>query len=446
VKVVVPKKQDNVIVRDSTGKRTSLDGMFLFPYNIYFYDNLLVPKDTIQNVGDVRILDDENYQVAMGMHAATFENPTEGLFIVDKKYYGEKIDPLYDIKVYKENYHITPQGGLYFKREDLNDDDTYEINFYRDRGADTSPQNIATIDDVGDAVYMLLLPSFPAWNESEDYYVGDLVVLDLHYSKYNPSTGSNLKVEANRTVLFKALGDNKGVNPLKNPLMWEAQPYFNQLAVFDKFISTSWTSFNQDIQFIFSDVDGVDTTYDTVAVLGVDGTKVEVSWHNTETTTTNTFDLHYRVVDSFHDYFYSSFNPVNSVIDSSPFININEIAIKIKGDANKVGTCIVGQSHYIGDALFGYEKRSRDFSKKVTNSSGYDFLQEGNKTKKYVVKLKIHNDLAPQVFNLLQELSSTLCLYVLEDGESVFGWYKDLYMTKSNPVFSDYNLEINGVI
>jgi len=127
-------------------------------------------------------------------------------------------------------------------------------------------------------------------------------------------------------------------------------------------------------------------------------------------------------------------------------VNVNKLTIQLDGDANSGAGVIVGKAFDIGITQYGYKKQSRDFSKKITTTDGYDYLQKGNQSKKYIIKLLIHNNLASDVFDLLQGLSSTLCLYVLEDGEWVFGYYKDLYMIKQNSVLSEYELEINGVI
>ena len=270
-------------------------------------------------------------------------------------------------------------------------------------------------------------PLVPSWSKDTDYSAENLVYTIIEHG------GKTYR------LLYKALTTSTDKFPPKSPLEWVIVKANDEYTIFDDYLNTQGIIDYRGVKLTYND--NVD-----VALLNVANClSFDIKFINLETNIDIEAKIYSKYAKDFYEYFYDDFIPKVDWFFEKPFINIDKVELTF-GGSTEVGTCIVGQSHYIGDALYGYEKRSRDFSKKVTNSSGYDFLQEGNKTKKYVVKLKIHNDLAPQVFSLLQGLSSTLCLYILEDGESVFGWYKDLYMTKSNPVFSDYNLEINGVI
>ena len=255
-------------------------------------------------------------------------------------------------------------------------------------------------------------------------------------------TATNITTET-PIVPFKALVDYPKTTPLAgNVLEWEQLPYYGQLAMFDKYMNTKYTlPTYMGFHYTFED-----STIEAIAVLGVSGDTAQIDWTNTTTNIHKEIKLKERVVTSFYEYFFSKFNQKSIIYSSKEVTNIDSVSIQIDGKKVGASAIIVGKEYDIGNTQYGYQKRSRDFSKKSTTKSGYDFLTAGKKANTYIVKITIDNDKADEIFDLLQSLSTTLTLYLLEDGSWVYGWYKDLYMTKSNPVKSEYNLEINGVI
>ena len=269
------------------------------------------------------------------------------------------------------------------------------------------------------------------WDKDTTYIAGDIVRTKISQGGYT------------FWLFYKAIVDvEAGYFPPNNPLKWSfISDSGSNFSMFDDWLNTT-----------FDNVCGYTLTYtqsdiDTIALLRLQShNDIEITFKNDEASITKLFSVYDdRVVHNFNEYFFKGWNYKDSLIVDKYFTNITEVSMTVR-NGSQIGTVIVGKSYDIGNALYGYKKQLRDFSKKVTNAEGYDYLQKGNHSNKLIVKLTLNNDRAIDIYDLLSGLSSTLCLYVLEDGEWVFGYFKDLYMVKSNPVISDYELEINGVI
>ena len=249
--------------------------------------------------------------------------------------------------------------------------------------------------------------------------------------------------------LYKALTDishdpngdgcaNCAPAPWECPICWE--PIENQglLDCFDNYINTQYIGICDDyLDFDASNADGV-------ALLGCDAEQIDITWFNSSESKTLSYNIDQHVSDSFCDYFFRGWYTDNFLLSTKSFVDVNKVRVKIP--SFKVGTILLGKIYNVGKTLYGYNKSNRDFSKIITTSTGLDYLQQGNKTKKFSVKLLIKNDLEKKIFVFLQQLSSTLALYLLEDGNWVFGYYKDFIVTKQNKIYSECELEIKGVI
>ena len=241
-------------------------------------------------------------------------------------------------------------------------------------------------------------------------------------------------------VPFRALVDNPTTSPLESALEWEQLPFYGQLALFDKYLNTKCVM--PSFMGLSYDFTG---DIDAIAVLNLQGDTAKVTWSNDVATVTEEINLKYRYVKDFYEYFYNSFKQKDNVYISKKLINIDKVNIELSGEKVSASSIFVGKEFYIGKALSGLQLRSRDFSKKTTTADGYDYLEAGKKSKTYITKIAIERDLFEETFKLLQSLSTTLALYVF-DGNWIFGWYKDLYMTKENYNYNEYILEINGVV
>ena len=286
---------------------------------------------------------------------------------------------------------------------------------------------------------------FPVYDNTADYTVGDIVEIGFRLILPNGNAHYN-----STGVPFKCLTTHSGgsdgstaKDPLTEPTYWERLPFYNQFAIYDNFINTTWKTRNQDMFLNYQNISDIDFA----AILNPQGTTAKFSWdNNTGATVVEEVSLNTRITHNFNEYFFKDFTTRSIAYSEKQLVNVDNVAVTLEGDNNSASSVIVGKSYDIGNALYGYKKQLRDFSKKVTNADGYDYLQKGNHSNKLIVKLSLNNDRARDIYDLLSGLSSTLCLYVLEDGEWVFGYFKDLYMVKENPVLSDYELEINGVI
>ncbi len=278
---------------------------------------------------------------------------------------------------------------------------------------------------------------YPTFARDQDYKAGNIVYTSIDIG------------DITVRKLYKALTDishdpngtgcsNCTPAPWECLTCWEEIKSESLLDCFDNYINTQYIGICDDyLDFDASNADGV-------ALLGCDAEQIDITWSNSDTSKIFTYKLNSHNSSSFYNYFYGEWYKKNFVISYKPFINVSNVRIQL--DYFKIGSILLGKVYDVGATLYGYQKRNRDFSKVITTSTGLEYLEKGNNSKKISIKVLVKNDLEDKVFNFLQKLSSTLALYLLEDGNWIFGYYKDFYMTKQNPVFSEYELEINGVI
>ena len=410
MKVVIPKMADNIqmtikYINNSLG--TTLDAtndLYYLPSNIIFNNNLLHFKDTIPDnpkVGDVY---DDNGTVVMYCSDGTWQ---------DTGYDSSSWDVV-------NNYLLTSET-------------TGAMKTYLDNGGHFTQSTCANV-----------IQHFPVYDKTADYNIGDIVEIGLGVIYPDGSTSNYPYGVPYKCITTHSSGTDGSTakDPLTEPTYWERLPFYNQFAIYDKFINTTWKTRNQDMVLDYENI----TDIDFAAILNPKGTTVKFWWGNTEGSAEENISLNTRITNNFNEYFFKDFTTRSIAYSEKQLVNVDNVAVTLEGDDNSASSVIVGKSYDIGNALYGYKKQLRDFSKKVTNAEGYDYLQKGNHSNKLIVKLTLNNDRAIDIYDLLSGLSSTLCLYVLEDGEWVFGYFKDLYMVKSDPVMSDYELEINGVI
>ncbi len=275
-------------------------------------------------------------------------------------------------------------------------------------------------------------PAVSAWDKDTNYAKGNKAYTVIEHG------GKEYK------LVYTAISGGDGVDNIENfppdsVTFWELDGSFDELSVFDNYLNTQGCIDYRGVLMIYNDSANI-------AVLNVENTESFIAGF-TNSVLTQTFSLQtkLRTVRNFYEYFYKKFSRKKDFLIEKPFINADQMALQFGGNT-LVGGIVVGDIMYIGDETFGYNKGNRDFSTKETNKNGNDYIKEGNVAKKYTVDLWIENDLADEVYDFLEGLRAKRCLYSIRDGQSVFGWYKELYMIKENAQKSEYTLEINGVI
>lgn len=130
-----------------------------------------------------------------------------------------------------------------------------------------------------------------------------------------------------------------------------------------------------------------------------------------------------------------------------------ELTITLTGTVVSCGACKFGTSINIGDAQFGVEVGITDYSRKTTNEFGRVLIVPRESAKPMNVKLEIQNGVISSVYNLLEGLKTTACVWIgqtadvrLEDMLTVYGFYEDFSVVVPYPSMSHCNLSIQGLI
>jgi len=95
---------------------------------------------------------------------------------------------------------------------------------------------------------------FSNYDSSQDYTAGDIVECGLIYA-------NNGVVSQNYGVPYKCIADvpsSEAKAPFDDPLHWERLPFYNQLALFDKYLNTILRTRNQNWNLKYENLSDVD--------------------------------------------------------------------------------------------------------------------------------------------------------------------------------------------
>ena len=428
MKVLIPQKETtkNLLFTTSDGKNTQANNILKLPKNAIFQPSLLYPGEFDKNkkykLGDCYKRDD-----TIKMLIAVSDNATYWQTFIDD---GWNIILPTQFVAKKRNVFMEI-GSYYF----VPDNDKTII--YRYLGKDKNPQviyeyNFVLSDDLFNEV---VIPSLPVWNQATQYEKNHIVVTGIAYLE-NGAAYTNDHIGK---VFISLQDNNAGNNPFEHPEFWKEQFFISQLAMFDDWNSTKWKFYNQSLHAEF---DGKDKN--ALAIFQANADTIKVTWNQRAE---KEVLLKERYPVNYQEYFFKKFNTSpRSFLFESPFLKNQKVTIDVRGDDNSIGTIVVGTMTNIGKTAIDWEKRNRDFSDIQTDKSGFDFVKKGDQSKIYTVNVVIANTKSTQIFNLLEENSSKLCVWIINRWDFVFGWYKDAIMTKRNNETSEYMLEIKGVI
>ena len=330
--------------------------------------------------------------------------------------------------------NIFKKVGSYYFVPDSNNDKT---SIFRYLGKDKDPQLIYEYDILlsDDTYSEVVIPSLPVWSPTTQYEKNHIVVTGIIYR----SNGAVYTSSSKGKVFVSLQDNNTGNNPFEHPEFWKEQFFVSQMAMFDDWNSTSWKFYNQSLHAVF---DGKDKN--AIAIFQAKAESIKVTWNER---VEKEVLLKERYPINYQEYFFKKFNSSpRSFLFESPFLKNHQVMIDVKGDDNSIGTIVTGSTINIGKTALDWEKRNRDFSDIQTDEGGFDYIEKGNNSKVYTVNVVIPNAKSTQIFNLLEENSSKLCVWIINRWDFVFGWYKDAIMTKENEQTSEYMLEIKGVI
>ena len=275
--------------------------------------------------------------------------------------------------------------------------------------------------------------SYPLWDSTTSYSVGDLVYLNDNHGEY------------------QALTANTGINPLDNPTDWQWLGTTDRWRMFDQYLNTVTSN-------VGSIVVEIVPAYSNAIYLGnlyCNTVTIEVIDNATSTVIeTYTQDMVEDVVD-WQDYLYGSWiNQKKSIVMYERTTLTTDVTFKVTLDAGtdmaSCGIVVCGNSIDIGYTLFDLQASALDFSKVVTDTNtGVTFLEKGNYAKTINADIFTRTANADVVYRLLTEISGTPVVFV-GGGEyetlSVFGFVQKFETAIKSSQETIIALQLQGLI
>lgn len=248
---------------------------------------------------------------------------------------------------------------------------------------------------------------------------------------------------------YESLAAGNLGNLLTDATKWLDLGPTNQLAMFDQINGTATTS-SDDID-VSVDVTG---RADGVGLFGLTAENVQVTVSTALSGTI--YDETYSLIsnsgiNNWYDYFtepivYSE----ELVLTDIPLNNDPTIRVQITSASGGVlcGTLIIGQTRELGDTVYGFRAGIQDYSKKTVDDFGNYTIVSRPYAKRSTAKVIVENDKIDAVYQLLANLRTTPCVWAATDDRAitwVFGFWKDFVAEITNPLTSEFSLEIEGL-
>lgn len=313
----------------------------------------------------------------------------------------------------------------------IGDTVTFANRIYRALTANTNQQ-----PDTQPTHWQNLYAANPlAWDSATSYAPGDVV----------------LRTTTHR--IYEALDYTTNEVPENNPAVWAVVGPTNTWAMFDNVLSTS-TEATSTIEVVIRP----NVFITSLALLGVVGGTVTVEqrdapggtivFNETRNVIAN------QPIANWWEWFVSDFVITDEMVFNK-FITYlaSEITVTITTNANgnaAVNTLIFGRMYNLGSTELGARIGIEDYSRKTTDDFGNATLVRRRFSKIVNVTSEIRNAELSGVTQILFELRATPVLWVpsMQDdfgGLTVFGFYRDFFVTVAYHTHSLVEFEIEGM-
>lgn len=167
-----------------------------------------------------------------------------------------------------------------------------------------------------------------------------------------------------------------------------------------------------------------------------------------------TLDLLTPVINDWYSYYFDPYRQVPYFVlyDLPPYVN-GRITLAITGTGTvSCGMMVAGRTYNVGDTKYGIRAGIRDYSKKeVDEATGFVRLTQGRFAKTLRADVRLPSTMFAEVHDQLEQLRATPCVWIGDsDGSNqpltVFGFYRDFYLTVDLPTAGLYTLEIEGMV
>lgn len=275
------------------------------------------------------------------------------------------------------------------------------------------------------------------WNSGTTYGAGADVYIAATHAKYRSKQAGNLNhdptTDAARTWWYPIGGTNR----------W---------ACFDQYLSTA--SSRAATSLAVTIAPGVVDALFLYGLVGTTATVVMTNGAGGPTVYSETLNLLEPKINDWYAYYFEPNRQVPFFVltDLPPYLN-GRITITVTGDSPvSMGMVKPGRSYTVGSTLASPRAGILDYSKKDTDpDSGFTILTQGRFKKTSLCQVRTANNVINEVHQTLEDLRATACVWIGDDtGDNqpftLYGFYKDMYVTMDLPSAGLYNLELEGMV
>lgn len=315
-----------------------------------------------------------------------------------------------------------------------------------------------------------VVESLPKWSKENSYKLYDEIIY--------------------KDNIYKATKDNKNDEPSLISKSWAKLKAVNPKRIEDEFINTA-TAHDDFLEVNFT----LEQRADKIAFFGVTGTQIELETEQDvviesmakrpTSNITNWSDFflkrdgkmpHFNnwyeyflrkmpkntmvkkllatQIAGWKDYFFLTPNYKKTIVfDIKPVANANfKVTIKNKESTAGLGHIVAGLSFDLGATLYGVGFGIVDYSTRAEDEWGNITFKKRLNTKEINAEVVIPTNRLDYTLSKLEDIASTPCLFLADEREKGFeslisyGFYKDLDLILKNPIASEYNITIGGLV
>jgi len=254
-------------------------------------------------------------------------------------------------------------------------------------------------------------------------------------------------------IYQRIIAGTTATEPESDPVNWLDAGPTNKWAMWDQANSSQTQKEDGYSYHVFL---GASDVADTLVFDNVDADVIRVTAFTDGFSTVvydKTIILKTHDVDNWYDYFFSDFVYAKTAVFSGlpPLTGmILEVTVSKTGSVAKVGTCVPGRARRIGNTHFGASVGLVDYSVKSTDSFGKTTLIERPYSKRMNIAVEIRSDAVDGVINALSPYRAKPIMYLGAGGRYasmvMLGFFRSLDVVIPGPVYSQCNLEIEGLI
>lgn len=273
---------------------------------------------------------------------------------------------------------------------------------------------------------------YAVWNAATAYTVGQRVVRPTVHKVYE-----------------RLVAGTTATAPESDTTNWVFVSYTNRWKMFDEKGGTQTTNATTiDVTVTPNAV------FNSICLLGLDATSVQIIV--TDPVDGVVFNQTYPIksyygVTNWWRYFFEPINRKSTIIADLPAYSKATVRVIITDTSGTAGisTMVLGTTTKIGDAQYGTSVGITSYSIKERDKFGNISIVTRPYNDKARYALKITPDQVDYVKRYLTGIRDTACVFIGEDGLEatyIYGFYKDLDLVYTSFAYSDYSLEVEGLV